>query len=104
MYQARGCRKLIIVDARMPGSNPGSIYEVPGEVLESPPNNSLSLHDFRWDHALFAGRKIYGDNFPSDVTVLLVEAKSLDMGLALSPEVEAAGKRVAARIESLCRE
>lgn len=104
MYQARGCRKLIIVDARMPGSNPGSIYEVPGEVLESPPNNSLNLHDFRWDHALFAGRKIYGDDFPSDVTVLLVEAKSLDMGLALSPEVEAAGKRVAARIESLCRE
>lgn len=104
MYQAKGCERLIIVDAKAPESQPGAIYEVPGDVLESPPNNSLNLHDFRWDHALFAGRKIYGDDFPTDVTVLLIEAKSLDMGLELSPEVEAAGRLVAERIENLCRQ
>ncbi|MEM1362157.1 MAG: hydrogenase maturation protease [Pseudomonadota bacterium] len=103
MYQARGCQKLIIVDARIPGDDPGAIYEVPGDVLERPPNQSLNLHDFRWDHALFAGRKIYGEDFPADVTVVLIEAKSLDMGLELSPEIAAAGAKVAKRIEALCR-
>ena len=103
MYQAKGCSKLIIVDARTPDGNPGSIYEVPGDVLERPPNASLNLHDFRWDHALFAGRKIYGDDFPKDVTVLLIEAKSLEMGLELTPEVVEAGEAVASRIEALCR-
>lgn len=102
MYQARGCTKLIIVDARVPEGHPGSIYEVPGEVLERPPNQSLNLHDFRWDHALFAGRKIYGDAFPKDVTVLLVEASSLDMGLELTPEIARAASSVADRIEGLC--
>ncbi|MEM6374068.1 MAG: hydrogenase maturation protease [Pseudomonadota bacterium] len=102
MYQARGCSRLIIIDARIPDGNPGSIYEVPGDVLERPPNQSLNLHDFRWDHALFAGRKIYGDAFPQDVTVLLVEAASLDMGLELTPEIRQAAGAVAERIEGLC--
>lgn len=103
MYQARGCARLIIVDARAPEGDPGAIFEVPGEVLERPPNQSLNLHDFRWDHALFAGRKIYGDDFPADVTVLLVEAKSLDLGLGLSPEVSAATEAVADRIAQMCQ-
>lgn len=102
MYQARGCARLIIVDARAPEGDPGAVFEVPGDVLERPPNQSLNLHDFRWDHALFAGRKIYGDEFPADVTVLLVEAKSLDLGLGLSPEVGAAAKTVADRISQMC--
>ena len=102
MYQARGCTKLIIIDARVPEGNPGSVYEVPGDVLERPPNQSLNLHDFRWDHALFAGRKIYGDAFPKDVTVLLVEAASLDMGLELTPVIAQAAESVVERIEGLC--
>ena len=102
MYQARGCSRLVIIDARIPDGNPGSIYEVPGDILERPPNQSLNLHDFLWDHALFAGRKIYGDAFPQDVTVLLVEAASLDMGLELTPEIERAAGAVAQRIEDLC--
>ena len=103
MYRARGCRQLILVDARAPEKTPGAIYEVPGGVLERAPNKSLNLHDFRWDHALFAGRRIYGDEFPKDVTVLLVEAKSLDLGLDLTPEVKKAGHIVAQRIEKLCQ-
>lgn len=58
MYAARGATHLIIVDARAPEKSPGAIYEVPGDVLEAPPPNSFNLHDFRWDHALFAGRQI----------------------------------------------
>lgn len=98
MYRARGAGRLIIVDARAPEFAPGAIYEVPGEVLAAPPQQSLNLHDFRWDHALYAGRKIYGAEFPADVAVFLIEAASLDFGIGLSPEVEAAAGQVAARI------
>lgn len=103
MYRARGVRRLIIVDARAPEGKPGAIYDVPGAVLAAPPPASLNLHDFRWDHALYAGRRIYGEAFPADVTVLLIEAASLDLGLGLSPAVEAAAGTVAERIAGSLR-
>ncbi len=101
MYSARGAKRLIIVDARAPEAAPGAVYEVPGDALMAPPPQSLNLHDFRWDHALYAGRRIYGEAFPSDVTVFLVEAERLDLGLDLSPAVEAAARRVAGQITRL---
>lgn len=104
MYSARGATHLIIVDARIPEKSPGAIYEVPGDVLAAPPNQSLNLHDFRWDHALYAGRRIYGDDFPKMISVLLIEGKSLELGLELSHEVSLAAKTVAARIEELIAE
>jgi hydrogenase maturation protease len=94
MFQARGARKLIIVDAASSGSEPGAIFRVPGQELQSEPNVGYSLHDFRWQHALSAGRRIFGPDFPVDVTVYLVEAGSLDFGLELSPAVSAAAQRV----------
>ena len=57
MFQARGSEKLIIVDACSTDSEPGTVYKVPGKELEELPEPSYSLHDFRWDHALGAGRK-----------------------------------------------
>lgn len=103
MYRARGTSRLIIVDARKPEGSPGAIYRVPGTFLEAPPPQSLNLHDFRWDHALYAGRRIYGDAFPAEVKVFLIEAASLDLGLELSPEVEQAAEEVADRIADLAR-
>ena len=103
MYRAKGAGALIIVDARAPEGSPGAVYEVPGEVLEAPPPQSLNLHDFRWDHALFAGRKIYGEGFPSDVRVFLIEADCLDLGLELSPAVAAAAEKVAGQIAQAVR-
>ena len=101
MYRARGASHLIIVDARAPEGEPGAIYDVPGEVLEAPPPQSLNLHDFRWDHALYAGRRIYGKDFPPRVKVFLVEAGSLDLGLGLTEAVGAAADRVAEKIAAL---
>ncbi len=101
MYRARGATHLVIVDARVPGGSPGAIYEVPGEVLAAPPAKGAGLHEFRWDHALYAGHRIYGEAFPATVVVLLIEAGTLDLGLALSAPVEAAAQIVAARVEGL---
>jgi hydrogenase maturation protease len=101
MFKARGARKLVIVDACTSGSEPGAVFEVPGAELENRPAPSYTLHDFRWDHALYAGRRIWGDDFPSDVTVFLVEARDLGFGLDLSEPVARAVTIVVARIAAL---
>lgn len=101
MFAARGCRSLIVIDACRSGAEPGAIFELPGDAVDAAAPPALSTHDFRWEHALHAGRRIYGTAFPADVTVLLVEVASTDLGLDLSSPVAAAATRVAARIEAL---
>lgn len=94
MFMARGAISLIIVDASAAGSEPGAIHEVPGEELEGAPPDSHTLHDFRWDHALYAGRRIFQEEFPKRVSVYLIEASNLSFGLELSPPVAASVERV----------
>lgn len=98
MFQARGSEKLIILDASCTGSEAGAIFKVPGKELEALPEPSYNLHDFRWDHALSAGRKIFGDDFPQEVTVYLIEAGNLDLGLELSPVVRRSADLVFAEL------
>ena len=104
MFQARGSSRLIIVDASQTGSEAGAIYEVPGAELERTREVSYSLHDFRWDDALHAGRKIFREEFPKDVTVYLIEAESLDYGLELSPKVKSAAENVVERLRKTISE
>ena len=100
MFAARGCSTLIVVDCCRTGADPATLFEVPGQELESRHAPSLNLHDFRWDHALFAGRQIYRDSFPADVTAYLIEARSLELGCELSPDIRVAAQTVANRIEA----
>lgn len=101
MFAARGCRRLVIVDACRTGAEPGAVFEVPGAELEPGHAPPLATHEFRWDHAIAAGRRIYRDDFPADVTVFLIEAESLDFGIGLSPPVAASAAIVADRIAGL---
>jgi hydrogenase maturation protease len=104
MFQARGAAALIVVDACRSGSDPGAIFTLPADELGTRHEPSYSLHDFRWDHALYAGRRIFGAAFPDDVTAYLIEVGSLDLGLQLTPPVatavETVGARIAARIRA----
>ena len=103
IFAARGCRRLIVVDACRSGSEPGAVFELPGSELSDRPSRPLATHDFRWEDAIAAGRRIFGDEFPADVTVFLIEAQSLDFGLGLTPIVWAATAKVADRIAALLR-
>jgi len=94
MLQARGSTSLIVIDASSSNSSGGTIYQVPGKVLENLPEVIYSLHNFRWDSALAVGRRIFGDNFPEDVTVYLIEAENLNFGLTLSSQIERAAEKV----------
>lgn len=103
MFQARGADQLIIVDAARSGSVAGAIFKVPGRELETDTDTEVrfGLHDFRWQHALAAGRRIFGAEFPSEVTVFLIEAGSLDFGLELSEPVRGAALKVVEEIRSM---
>lgn len=98
MFQARGSKAIIVIDASRSGSEPGAIFEVPGEELICQSEPGYNLHDFRWQHALYAGRKIYKEDFPSEISVYLIEAESLDLGLNLSTAVQEAAERVIEKI------
>lgn len=94
MFQARGARQLVIVDACRSGSTPGAIFRLPGSEIGTAHAPAYSLHDFRWDHAVHAGRRIFATDFPDDLTVYLVEAGSLALGTELSAPVQAAVETV----------
>jgi hydrogenase maturation protease len=104
MFGARGCATLIVVDSCRTGGEPGSIFEVPGSELAKVHEAQQGLHGFRWDNALYAGKKIFREQFPTDVVVLLIEGRTFDLGLSLCREVAEARDKVKARIESLIAE
>jgi hydrogenase maturation protease len=94
MFKARGSSELVLIDASTSDGEPGSIYEVPGEQLMNVPDPGHGLHGFRWDHALYAGKKMFGREFPERVTVYLIERQSLEFGIGLSEPVERAVRHV----------
>lgn len=101
IFAARGCRRLIVIDACRGGGEPGAVFELPGRELADKPGRALVTHDFRWEDAIAAGRRIFGHEFPSDISVFLIEAQSLDFGLGLTPIVWAAAAKVANRIAAM---
>jgi hydrogenase maturation protease len=104
MFQARGSKQLVVIDASSTNSEAGAIFKVPGKELEALPEPSYNLHDFRWDNALAAGRKIFQDDFPEDVTVYLIEAANLGFGLELSPEVNNSADLVFEEVVAIIRQ
>jgi hydrogenase maturation protease len=104
MFQARGAQRLVIVDACRSGSEAGAIFQLPGSEIDTAHQPGYSLHDFRWDHAVHAGRRIFGAAFPADLTVYLIEAGSLDFGTELTPLVATAVAKVAKLIAADIRE
>jgi hydrogenase maturation protease len=103
MFRARGAAALIIVDACRSGSEPGAVFCLPGSEIDVAHQPTYSLHDFRWDHAVYAGRRIFGTAFPSDLTVYLIEAGSLALGTALSAPTCRAVDTVCGRIAERIR-
>ncbi len=119
MFKARGSTALLILDAsRSVSRAPSTKFRAKFSLRITRPrtpctthlrssgrssrSGSLahvySLHDFRWDHALAAGRKIFRAEFPESVRVWLVEAESLEYGLELSAPVREASEEVYRRL------
>lgn len=103
MFRVRGARQVVIVDACRSGSAPGTVFRLPAREAMTPVERGFSLHGLRWDHALYAGTRMYGDSFADHAEVILVEADDLGFGLALSPAVQAAAARVVGMLGPLVR-
>ena len=90
---------MILIDACQSGSEPGAIFEIPGEEVEQlPPMEGINLHAFRWDHAIAFGRWLLKDDYPKKVTVFLIEGKDFEVGEKLSPSVDVAIERLVDRL------
>jgi hydrogenase maturation protease len=100
-FGMKGALELIVVDACRSGSEPGTIFEVPGEELEHlPPLVGINLHAFRWDHAIAFGRRLLKDRYPRRVTAYLIEGRSFEPGDDLSPAVDRAVGTLVARLHA----
>lgn len=101
-FKIQGARKVILIDAAATGSEPGTIFKVPGSELEHlPPLQGLHSHQFRWDHSLAFARWLSKDDYPTDITVFLIEVGSCTPGAELTPPVDASMWRVAEMITQL---
>jgi len=99
VFQMRGAERVIFVDACRSGGEPGMVYEVPGEEVENlPPLSGINLHALRWDHAIALGRRLLAEDYPRRVTAYLIEGRQFEIGASLSPEVDDAVSRLAARL------
>ena len=85
MFLARGARFLIIIDACVSGSEPGTVFKLDAQKVINRPKPSYSVHDFRWDHALYAGHQIFKDEFPKNIMVYLIEVADTSFGVELTP-------------------
>ena len=94
MFRLRGAQRVVIVDACRSGSEAGAIFRMNGREAMTPTQHSFTLHGLRWDHALYAGTKMFGEDFVDRTEVFLIEAGNLDFGLELSEPVHAAAQRV----------
>ncbi|MGB5054391.1 MAG: hydrogenase maturation protease [Nitrospirales bacterium] len=101
---AHGAGKLTIIDACSSDSEPGTIFHVSGLDLINQPSPSFNPHNFRWDHAVHAGRIIFQDEFPQDITVFLIEVFDTTFGENLSPAVAASVEKTCAMITSFIHE
>lgn len=103
MFRARGATGLIVIDACRSGSDAGAVFRLPGSEIDTAHQPAYSLHDFRWDHAVHAGRRIFGADFPADLTVYLIEAGSLELGTELTLPVSRAVDTVCGHIATHIR-
>jgi hydrogenase maturation protease len=105
MFATRGADRVIIVDACRSGrgGEPGAVFRVPGSELQTPMQQSFTLHGLRWDHALYAGSRMFGADFARDTEVFLIEVQSIDFGIGLSEPVKRGVERVIDEIEQMVR-
>jgi hydrogenase maturation protease len=94
MFRVRGIGRVVIIDACKSGSEPGAIFRLPGREAMTPTEHGFTLHGMRWDHALYAGCKMFGEGFVDHTEVILIEAADLGFGLSLSEPVLKAVQRV----------
>ena len=98
----KGIRQVVVVDACRTGNEPGTLLEVPAEQIERvSADDGVNLHAFRWNHAIAFARWSLTDSYPRHVTAFLIEGRRYDVGMELSPDVDAAVDRLVDHLLSM---
>jgi hydrogenase maturation protease len=94
-----GARFAILVDAVHSRARPGTLFRLTEDLLASFDGGSGSAHGWGVAETLSLGRQLTPANLPAGLIVIGIEAGQLDLGEALSPEVQASLLEVASLIE-----
>ncbi len=94
-----GSEAVLLVDAVHSGANPGTVHQLDENQLASFTAGSGSAHGWGVAETLALGRRIMPSTMPKKLVLIGVEAGQINLGNALSSEVEAAFPKVARKIE-----
>jgi hydrogenase maturation protease len=94
----------ILIDAALSGAAPGTVhrFEAHQAAVTLPAKAGMSTHGFGLAEAIELARTL--GQLPKRCVVFAIEARSLDHGAALSPEVEAAVDMVVGEVADLLAE
>ena len=82
----RAGNKVIIIDSAKAGGEPGAVYRFMPEDLEDDSSEILSAHEMGVPQNLRL--MALSGNEPSEVIIIGIEPKEIDLGTELSPELE----------------
>ncbi len=85
-----GMEAAILVDAVHGGAVPGTLHRIAPEKLESFTPGSASAHGWGVAETLHLGRMLYPALDSYHISLIGIEAGTLELGASLSPEVQAA--------------
>lgn len=86
IHLIENAHKLIVVDAARAGGEPGTIYRLTPDDIASQCELPLSTHGITLFHSLRLMESL--GNSPEQTVIIGIEAKEIDLGLELSPELE----------------
>jgi len=87
---------VILIDAVLTGSPPGTISGCVGADAVLPPSASISSHSFDLANAIELARAL--DRLPGSLKIYGIEASAFEPGTAPQPAVMAAAERVASLV------
>jgi hydrogenase maturation protease len=96
-----GVNKAILVDAVCGDAEPGTVYTIAENQLESFELGTMSAHGWGISETLSLARELTPAEVPEELILIGIEAGQMEMGEGLSQQVEQALPRVASLIEQL---
>lgn len=87
-----GYDRLILVDAIITGNEPGTIFELSLDELQThPPVHFASTHDVSFIAALKLGRELMPEKMPSEIIIFAIEVEDITtFGEECTPKVQKA--------------